>query len=80
MPLLPTLHVKLGEQRHTLTDVDDHCTVGALKTRLEPLCAVDSAQQRLIYKGRVLADAKLLADYGPSRVLPLWVLCCGHAT
>lgn len=66
MTVLATLHIKLStsEQRHTLTDVDTSQTVGELKAQLETRVNVPASQQRLIYKGRVLVDAKTLADYG----------------
>ncbi len=66
MPLLSVLHIKLsaGDERHSLSEVNDATTVGELKSQLEAPCGVPASQQRLIYKGRVLVDAKTLAEYG----------------
>jgi hypothetical protein len=60
------VHVKLSAGgRHTLA-VDVDMTVQALKARIaaEPAVDIPAAQQRLIYKGRVLQDNKTLAEYG----------------
>jgi ubiquilin len=60
------VHVKLSAGgRHTLA-VDVDMTVEALKARIaaEPAVDIPAAQQRLIYKGRVLQDTKTLAEYG----------------
>jgi len=65
MGVLTSLHIKLStsDQRHTLTEIESSVTVGNLKAQLEAVVNVPAAQQRLIYKGRVLVDSKTLAEY-----------------
>jgi Ubiquitin family len=76
MGVLTSLHIKLStsDQRHTLTEIESSMTVGNLKAQLEAVVNVPAAQQRLIYKGRVLVDSKTLAEYGAlTRPETCWV-------
>ena len=58
------LYVKSAEERLTVTGLTSQNTVAELKARLETVAGVPADQQRLIFKGRVLGDAKALAEYG----------------
>lgn len=59
-----TLHVKTTAGKKFSIEIELEATVAAAKTALVGPTEVPEAQQRLIYKGKVLKDELTLASYG----------------
>ncbi|CAM0870500.1 unnamed protein product [Alopecurus aequalis] len=59
-----TLHIRGTSGNKFAVQADLGATVGAFKAIVAASCDVPAAQQRLIYKGRILKDDQTLASYG----------------
>jgi len=49
--------------KHVTADVDEHDTIGNLKSRIQDYEGIPTEQQRLLYCGRQLKDGNTLADH-----------------
>lgn len=58
-----TLTIKCSNASQTTVTIESEATVLDLKAKISEVLSVPSAQQRLIYKGRVLKDESTLRDY-----------------
>jgi ubiquilin len=63
------LHVKTTSGKKFEVEIELESTVLACKTALVAETEVPEAQQRLIYKGKVLKDDQTLASYGECELL-----------
>ena len=64
------VHVRLSDASTFTAEVEDaNVTVATLKGAIEPLCTppCPPAQQKLVFKGRILKDDDTLASYGACR-------------
>lgn len=58
------LHIRCANGSKFTVRADLDATVGAFKEVVAGSCDVPAAQQRLIYKGRILKDEQTLESYG----------------
>lgn len=57
------IHIKFAAAKHTV-EVDVESSVKELKESIEGITSVPVAQQRLIFKGRIMKDDNSLKSYG----------------
>lgn len=62
--VLITITIRQSNADKTNVEIDSESTVLALKEKIESILNVSSAQQRLIYKGKVLKNESTLEFYG----------------
>ena len=63
-----TVTLKFSNSEKVVTEATTTDTVLEFKNKISDKISIPAAQQRLIYKGRVLVDTKTLAEYGASRL------------
>eukprot|EP01042_Synura_sphagnicola_P022499 gene22499-28655_t len=59
-----TVHIKCSNADKAVVQIDTSSTVLELKVKVQEQLNVAPAQQRLIYKGRVLKDEATVESYG----------------
>lgn len=61
------LLIKISSTGVKEVETDSDATVAEFKEALAPVTSIPAAQQRLIHRGHLLKEEKLLSDYGNSQ-------------